>query len=111
MKPIEKDELYEHVSEFLKSRGIELKEGSYQAGIQKSCSILADLVNMSQKGIERAKAEIDKKLEQVRQTIHEKTAPKKPSNGTTRNSKANSRKRSSSPPRRASKAARKAKRR
>ena len=76
MKPIEKDELYENLSQFLKGKGIELKEGSYSKGIHAGCSFLADAINLSQAGIERAKAGIDKGLEQVRQAIHEKTAPK-----------------------------------
>ena len=79
MKPIEKDELYEHVSQFLKAKGIEMKDGSYPRGIQKGCSILADAINLSQKGITQAKAQIDKNLERMRQVIHDKTAPKKAS--------------------------------
>jgi type IV secretory pathway TrbL component len=76
MKSIQRDELYEHLSGFLKGKGIELKEGSYAAGIQKGCTLLADAINLSQKGLSRAKGEIDKKLGQMRQAIHEKTAPK-----------------------------------
>ena len=80
MKPIQKDELYEHLGQFLKDKGIELKEGSYTKGIHAGCSLLADAINLSQAGLERAKAGLDKKLDQVRQVIHEKTAPKKPRN-------------------------------
>ena len=76
MKQIDKDELFSHLGNFLKAKGIELKEGSYSQSIQKGCSILADTINLSQQGIERAKGEIDKRLEQMRQVIHEKTAPK-----------------------------------
>jgi hypothetical protein len=76
MKPIQKDELYEHVSGFLKGKGVELKKGSYTNGIQKGCNLLADAINLSQKGISRAKVEVDKKLDLMRQVIHEKTAPK-----------------------------------
>jgi hypothetical protein len=76
MKPIEKHELYQNLSGFLKTKGIELKEGSYAHGIQKSCGLLADAINIGQEGFERAKVGIDRKLEQVRQVIHEKTAPK-----------------------------------
>jgi hypothetical protein len=78
MKPIQKDELYAHLGEFLKNKGIELKEGSYTKGIHAGCSLLADAINLSQAGIERARVGLDKKLDQVRQVIHEKTAPKKP---------------------------------
>jgi hypothetical protein len=76
MTPIDKNELYDHLSGFLKNKGIELKAGSYSNSIQKGCSILADAINLSQKGIERAKTEIDEKLDRMRQVIHEKTAPK-----------------------------------
>jgi hypothetical protein len=76
MKPIDKDELYEHVSGFLKGKGVELKAGSYANGIQKGCTLLAEAINLSQKGLSRAKVEVDKKLDTVRQVIHEKTAPK-----------------------------------
>src|SRR5262249_21769837 len=78
MKPIEKDELYENLSQFLAAKGISLKEGSYSQTIQKSCRILADVINLGQQGIERAKNGIDQKLDQVRQIIHKKTPPKPP---------------------------------
>jgi len=78
MNPIQKDELYENISQFLKNKGIDLKEGSYTKGIHAGCSLLADAINLSQTGIERAKTGIEKKLDKVRQVIHEKTAPKPP---------------------------------
>jgi hypothetical protein len=78
MKSIEKAELFSHLGQFLKAKGIELKDGSYANGIQKSCGLLTDVINLSQKGVERAKSEVDKKLDQMRQCIHEKTAPKRP---------------------------------
>jgi len=87
MKPIEKDELYEHLSGFLKNKGIELKEGSYSKGIHAGCSLLADAINLSQRGLERAKGEIDKNLDRVRQVIHEKTAPASKSNPQSSSSK------------------------
>ena len=76
MKPIQKDELYEHLSGFLKAKGVEMKDGSYPKAVQKGCSILADAINLSQKGITQAKAQIDKNLDRMRQVIHEKTAPR-----------------------------------
>ena len=74
MKTLAKNELYEHLQGFLKAKGVELKEGSYAQKLQKSCALLSDAINTSQKGLTRAKVEIDKKLDQVRQVIHEKTA-------------------------------------
>src|SRR5881275_1415354 len=76
MKPIQKDELYQNLGEFLKGKGIVLNEGAYTKGIHAGCSLLADAINLSQTGLERAKAGLDKKLDQVRQVIHERTAPK-----------------------------------
>src|SRR5262245_47789014 len=76
MKPIEQHELYENLRGFLKNKGIELQEGSYARGIQKSCSLLTDAINLGQQGFERAKVGIDKKLDQMREVIHEKTAPR-----------------------------------
>ena len=78
MKPIDKDELYEHLSGFLKNRGVEIKPGTYTKGIQTGCSVLADAINLSQAGIELARAEVEKKLDQMRQVIHESTAPRPP---------------------------------
>jgi hypothetical protein len=76
MKPIQRDEIYAHLSQFLKAKGIEMKDGSYPRGIQAGCSLLTDAIILSQKGINRAEVEINKNVERVRQVIHEKTAPK-----------------------------------
>lgn len=76
MKRIDKQELYQHLSGFLKGKGIELKEGSYSVGIKKSCFFLADAINLSQQGLERARTEVDKNMDKLRRVIHEKTAPK-----------------------------------
>ncbi len=76
MKRIKKNELYRHVDGFLKTKGVELKPGSYTDRIQRVCGLLSDVINTSQGGLERAKAETEKRLEKVRQVIHEKTAPK-----------------------------------
>jgi hypothetical protein len=46
--------------------------------IQKSCGLLTDAINLSQRGLQRARKEIDDKFDHVRQAIHKKTAPKAP---------------------------------
>ena len=76
MKQIRKDEIYNHLSEFLKGKGVELKEGPYTRGIHAGCSMLADAINLSQVGLERAKVGLERGVDQMRQVIHEKTAPK-----------------------------------
>lgn len=78
MKEINKEEMFSNLKGFLKSKGIELQEGSYADGIRKGCDLLTDTVNVSQRAFDRAKNAMDKGLDQVRQTIHEKTAPKSP---------------------------------
>jgi hypothetical protein len=90
MKPIQKDELYVHLSGFLKKKGVELKEGPYTKGIHAGCSLLADAINLSQAGIQRAKTQIGKQLDEVRQVIHEKTAPKPPRTPTQKTAAASS---------------------
>src|ERR1051325_4866058 len=79
MNPIREDELYENISEFLRNKGIELGEGQYTKGIHAGCSLLADAINLSQAGLERATTEVERQVDQIRQVIHEKTAPKGPS--------------------------------
>ena len=65
MRPIQKDELYEHMSQFLKAKGIEMKDGTYPRSVKAGCSLLADAINLSQKSITLAKAEIDRNLERA----------------------------------------------
>jgi len=76
MKTINKDELFDNLHSFLKSKGVELHEGSYKTGVHTACSLLADAVNLGQQGLERARVEVDKSLEKMRQYIHEQTAPR-----------------------------------
>ncbi len=78
MNKVDKDELFRNVSEFLKTKGIQLQQGSYTHTIEMGCQVLADTINLTQQAMDRAKSEIEKTLEQARQTIHEKTAPRKP---------------------------------
>jgi hypothetical protein len=80
MKPIEKEELYAHLSDFLKNKGIELKDGSYSNFIHNGCKVLAEAINLSQQGVRRAKSGLDGTLDEMREFIHQKTAPKRPAN-------------------------------
>ena len=78
MKKIYEGELFGHLSGFLKAKGIELKEGTYTKHIEQGCSLLSSAINVSQKGIKRAQAEAAKTIDEMRQVIHEKTAPQPP---------------------------------
>jgi hypothetical protein len=78
MQTIKKDELFRNLGDFLKSKGIELNEGSYTTRIQKGCNLLADAINATQKTVSKTKVKVDHALDQLRQTIHESTAPPPP---------------------------------
>lgn len=78
MSKIDKNELYQHLSGFLKSKGLELKEGSYARRIEQGCGLLADAINASQRALKRTRAEMDKRVDRMRAIIHEKTAPRPP---------------------------------
>jgi hypothetical protein len=83
MSDIKKEEMFGNLKSFLKSKGIDVQDGAYAEGIRKGCEILTDTVNMSQRAFDRAKDAVGKGLDEVRQTVHEKTAPKgKAANGT-----------------------------
>ncbi len=76
MSDIKKEEMFGNLKNFLKSKGIDVQEGSYAEGIRKGCEILTDTVNMSQRALGRTKDAVDQGLEKARQTVHEYTAPK-----------------------------------
>src|ERR1700722_12257988 len=76
MNEINKEEMFGTLKSFLKSKGIDVQEGSYAEGIRKGCDILTDTVNLSQRAFDKAKGAVEKGVDQVRQTVHERTAPK-----------------------------------
>ncbi len=78
MKKIKQNELFQSLSGFLKDKGIELKEGTYAERIHKACNLLGDTINATQSTARKAKQEVDKKLDEVRECIHEATAPRPP---------------------------------
>ena len=78
MKTIKQDELFQSLNDFLKVKGIELKNGAYAQRIRQACSLLGDAINTTQSTARKAKDQVDKKLDLVRQSIHEATAPKPP---------------------------------
>ena len=78
MQTIKKDELFRNLGGFLKSKGIELNEGSYTKRIQQGCNLLSDAINATQKTVKQTKAQVDQALDKLRQSIHESTAPSPP---------------------------------
>lgn len=78
MKTIKKDELFQNLDRFLKSKGIKLHEGPYSRSLQSACGFLADAVNLANEGMHKTKVKVDGSLDKLRQSIHEATAPKPP---------------------------------
>lgn len=76
MKTLKKGELYRNLSTYLQAKGIELKDGSVTARIERGCSLLSDTINFAQTNLSKAKDKMDKKLDEMRQVIHQKTAPR-----------------------------------
>ena len=112
MKTIKPDELFQSLGDFLKGKGIELKDGSYAHRVRQGCNLLSDAINATQKTVKHAKVEVDKKLDQLRQSIHEATAPKPPSPPpTSPPSEASAKKKTAKASRKRSAASKKAKRR
>jgi len=78
MKQIKKEEMFGNLKSFLKSKGIEVQEGAYAQRIRQGCELLTDSINVSERTLKQAKSAMDKGLDQLRQTIHEQTAPNPP---------------------------------
>jgi hypothetical protein len=78
MNKVERDEIFGNLKEFLKAKGIELQDGSYTQRIRRGCDLLTDTINVSGRALKQAKTAVDRKLDRVRQAIHDKTAPKPP---------------------------------
>ncbi len=83
MKPIQSGELYQHLSSFLKTKGIDFQEGSYTRRVQKGCELLTKTINVTQETVEKAKAGVKTQLKKAKQVVHEKTAPDKPAKAKT----------------------------
>ncbi len=75
MKTIKKNELFNNLGAFFKSKGIELSDGSYSARIQQGCNLLSDAINATRNTVSQTKVKVDDALDQLRQTIHDGTAP------------------------------------
>ena len=74
MKTIAKDELFSHLGDFLKLKGIVLSEGVYSKRIQQGCNLLSDAINATQKTVTKARTEVDKKLAKLRASVHKATS-------------------------------------
>lgn len=78
MKKLGKDDLYRHIDQFLKEKGIELRDAApLGRGLQKGCQAFTDAINSAQAALEKARNRMDGGIDKMRDIVHKKTAPRK----------------------------------
>lgn len=76
MKKLKKNQLYDHLNQFLKNQGMELSDGAIAGTLQKGCHYLTEAINLTQHSVETARSKVDGTVDRLRQKIHNGTAPK-----------------------------------
>ena len=80
MKKLRQNDLFKHSDQFLKDKGIEVRESAPLGSTLKTgCQILTDTINHAQVTLEKARGQMDGQLDKMRSIIHEKTAPRRKS--------------------------------
>ncbi len=83
MKKLKQNDLFKHIDQFLKDKGIEIREAApLGSRLRTGCQILTDTINNAQSTLGKAKDNMDEHLDKMRSIIHEKTAPKKAAKNT-----------------------------
>lgn len=78
MKKLGKDDLYQHIDQFLKDKGIDIQDAKpFGRSLQKGCQALTDTINGAQAAMEKARNRMDSGIDKMREIIHKKTAPRK----------------------------------
>ena len=78
MKKLGKDDLYQHIDQFLKDKGIDIQDAKpFGRSLQKGCRALTDTINGAQAAMEKARGRMDSGIDKMREIIHKKTAPRK----------------------------------
>ena len=77
MKKLKKDDIFKHLDQFLKDRGIEvIDEGPLGNRLKTGCRILTEAIVQTQSRLDKARDGMDEGLDKMRAIIHEKTAPR-----------------------------------
>jgi len=88
MKKLKKKDLYQHIDQFLKDRGIEIRTSApLGSRLKAGCGLLTDTINHAQEAIDAAREHMDDRLDTMRSVIHAKTAPRKSASKTKKKSK------------------------
>ena len=77
MNPLKKGSLFRSIKTHLASKGIVLENGEAADKLKAGCNLLTSVVNDGQAGFTQAKTAVTAKLDSIRQSIHESTAPAK----------------------------------
>lgn len=78
MKKLGKDDLYQHIDQFLKEKGIEIRDAApLGRNLQKGCQVFTDAINGAQAALEKARNRMDGGIDKMRDIVHKKTAPRK----------------------------------
>ena len=78
MKKLGKDDLYQHIDQFLKEKGIEIRDAApLGRSLQKGCQAFTDAINSAQAALEKARNRMDGGIDKMRDIVHKKTAPRK----------------------------------
>lgn len=81
MKKLGKDDLYQHIDQFLKEKGIDIQDAKpFGRSLQKGCQALTETINNAQTALEKARNRMDSGIDKMRDIIHKKTAPRKKAN-------------------------------
>lgn len=75
MKTLKKNELLGHVTNFLKTKGIVLEDGSASTKLKTGCETITGIINQGNRSLKNVQKEVTAGVDKVRQVIHEKTAP------------------------------------
>ena len=80
MKKLRQNDLFNHIDQFLKDKGIEIREAApLGSRLKTGCQLLTETINHAQGTLGKARDHMDDRLDKMRNIIHEKTAPKKAS--------------------------------
>jgi hypothetical protein len=80
MKKLRQNDLFNHIDQFLKDKGIEIREAApLGSRLKTGCQLLTETINNAQGALGKARDHMDDHLDKMRNIIHEKTAPKKTS--------------------------------
>ena len=80
MKKLRQNDLFNHIDQFLKDKGIEIREAApLGSRLKTGCQLLTETINHAQGTLGKARDHMDDRLDKMRNIIHEKTAPKKTS--------------------------------